>query len=84
MLIYPHGQLTQLGECLLDVEKVRGSSPLLPTKVSQAHATACAFLFYFGDNNACISEQQSEIKREDTTIVVYLANDWATSSEAKI
>lgn len=31
MLIYPHGQLTQLGECLLDVEKVRGSSPLLPT-----------------------------------------------------
>ena len=25
------GQLTQLGECLLDVEKVRGSSPLLPT-----------------------------------------------------
>ena len=25
------GQLTQLGECLLDVEKVSGSSPLLPT-----------------------------------------------------
>ena len=26
-----YGQLTQLGECLLDVEKVSGSSPLLPT-----------------------------------------------------
>ena len=26
-----YGQLTQLGECLLDVEKVTGSSPVLPT-----------------------------------------------------
>ena len=28
------GQLTQLGECLLDVEKVTGSSPVLPTRLS--------------------------------------------------
>ncbi len=29
---FDFGQLTQLGECLLDVEKVTGSSPVLPTK----------------------------------------------------
>ena len=38
------GQLTQLGECLLDVEKVSGSSPLLPTKASQARKCLVLFL----------------------------------------
>ena len=44
-----YGQLTQLGECLLDVEKVSGSSPLLPT--NQNPSERMGFLFccaFFG------------------------------------
>ena len=44
------------------MEKVRGSSPLLPTKVRKAHAVACVFYLTLVGNNARISEQQSEIK----------------------
>ena len=44
-----YGQLTQLGECLLDVEKVSGSSPLLPTKRNLKRNTLCVnrFRFFF-------------------------------------
>ena len=41
-----YGQLTQLGECLLDVEKVRGSSPLLPTIIRTSPFGLFGFFFW--------------------------------------
>ena len=41
-----YGQLTQLGECLLDVEKVTGSSPVLPTKTHPVEPFRFDWVFF--------------------------------------